>query len=127
MIFIMKRLLIVTLLFILQGCRSQNSLSPSQNTTLNKVTKSTEAKQKEGWMQKHLDDWLKNKWEKNTASFEENALNKKPQQEQNLSNSKKRGWLQYYVDKISYYNKHTKKSNSSHAKKLEKMPVIGKK
>ncbi len=90
-------------------------------------------------MQRALDDWLKNDWEKNTQGFEsskkENVTKfknvketekksdkhqKKSQKEQNS------GFLQHYVDKALYYQKMTKDDNAtSHAQEMETMPAIG--
>lgn len=144
----MKTLLTVTILLTLVGCGTQSSPTPSQNGALNKISKSSAEKKRNGWMQRHMDSWLKNDWEKNTQGFEEKKSEEvlqtdsaeetrakvpsKLQERQRSHVSKKKeqdsGFsLQHFVDKAAYYMNHEEKSTTpSHAKQLEKMPVIGK-
>ena len=139
MILVMKTLLIVTILLIFSGCASQNAPSPSQNDALNRVSKSNASTKKRGWMQEHLAFWLKEDWEKTTEEFEKKEKQKstyiktnkkadpKEQEEasKDSSTKEKSFSLQYYVNKIKYYNEHKKSSGPSHLEELEKMPVIG--
>lgn len=142
----MKTLLPVTILLIFVGCASQNTPTPTQNKALNGVSNSTAAKKKSGWMQKNLDNWLENDWEKSTKDFDEslqktktaskieekpskNNANLKQQDQKSLDNKKEEDsgfTLQHYVDKAAYYLEHKEKSNEpSHAEQLKKLPVIG--
>lgn len=133
----MKYLLVVTILLILSGCSSQNGITPSQNKALNSISPSTAEKKEPGWIQRHLESWLQNDWEKRTQGFEENtskevATDAKKLPHNATKNNKKqkngddRFALQHYVDKIDYYIKHKPKSNTpSHAKELSKLPAIG--
>ena len=81
--------------------------------TLALETTSHNSDKKSGYLQKELDDWLQTQWNP--------AVKKKD------AETKKRFELQDYVDKVSLYVKaHQSDSNTSHIKKLESMPVIGK-
>ena len=68
---------------------------------------------KEGFLQRHLDDWLENDWEPSVKERDEN---------------RSRGFkLQDYVDKAALYMKaHPSDENHSNVKKMEALPVIGK-
>ena len=146
MILVMKMLLMVTILLIFGGCASQNQPTPSQNDALNRISKSSADTKEKGYLQEHLDSWLKNDWEKNTKGFDKSDAQKSTskksaqvQQRDVVKESKKEAsveksaeeendsfTLQHYVDKIKYYNEHKKSSGHSHLEELEKMPVIGK-
>jgi len=68
-----------------------------------------------GYLQSHLDDWLKNDWEPTVAVKESEANNSKGFK------------LQDYVDKAAIYMKaHPSDENNSNVKKMETLPVIGK-
>ena len=87
-------------------------------------------------MQRHLDNWMKNDWEKHTKGFK-NAHNKKVSKKKRAKSQKKQRkpsmqsndnsfTLQHYVDKAAYYIKNKPKSNNhSHVEEIEKLPVIG--
>ena len=103
-------------------------------------------------MQRNLDEWLNDDWEKNTQDFEEKGKESQKEQSSTRSVAKEEATasdqigssdvdkadtttekedesftLQHYVDKIKYYNVHKQKSDDlSHVQELEKMPVIGK-
>jgi hypothetical protein len=49
-------------LLALAGCANKEGVSPSQNPTLNAVSKSSAAADRPGFMQRTLDDWLKEEW-----------------------------------------------------------------
>ena len=120
-------LLIVSSLYI--GCQDVSNPSPTQNEALNGVSNSNANKKNKGIMQNSLDSWLKEDWEKNTKGYDENQTKTEEVLVSKDKNTKKdeKGFLQYYVDKAFYYNKHkSKKEEKSHAKELEKLPVIGK-
>ena len=68
---------------------------------------------KSGFLQEHLDNWLKDEW---------NPAVKKKDKE-----TSKRFKLQDYVDKASLYMKaHPSDYNHSNVKQMEELPVIGK-
>ena len=92
-------------------------------------------------MQKSLDSWLKNDWEPTVSKDKE--IQKKYMQEKKETKTKtsaketqkahfvdkknKNFTLQEYVDKASAYMKAKPNDyNSSHVKKVESLPVIGK-
>jgi len=69
---------------------------------------------KSGFLQRHLDNWLKDDWEP--------AVKEKEKKE-----NSKRFRLQDYVDKAALYMKaHPNDYNNSNVKKLDALPVIGK-
>jgi len=80
-------------------------------------------------MQKSLDSWLKTAW---TPTVEKDAKVQqkymKPVDSKKYEEDKQRGFtLQEYVDKAGAYMKARPNDyNTSHAHKMESMPVIGK-
>ena len=153
MILLMKRLGLVTILLIFAGCSSsQNQPTPTQNESLNTISKSSAAKKGEkGWIQKNLDEWYEGDWKKNTKGFEEESEPKAAvssatkeeegveviQDTKNISTEEKNTQkqktksnpytLQHIVDKTEYYFEHKEKTpGPSHVEEMEKMPVIGK-
>ena len=105
------------MIFGLNGCAIDSTLSPSQNTELNVVSESQS--HKEGYMQEHLDRWLKNEWEPTVKSVDK-KYKKKKQKNKSFS-------IQEYVDKaILYHKKHPLDENASYYNKLNHLPVIGK-
>ncbi len=141
----MKQLIILLnsllLAFVLSNCTSSIKATPSQNTALNSISNSNASEKKEGAMQKSLDSWLKNDWEPTVSKDKE--IQKKYMQEKKETKTKtsaketqkahfvdkknKNFTLQEYVDKASAYMKAKPNDyNSSHVKKVESLPVIGK-
>ena len=142
----MKQLIIISnsllLAFVLSNCGSSSAkVTPSQNTALNSISNSNAGTKKEGAMQKSLDSWLKNDWEPTVSKDKE--IQKKYMQEKKEAKSKtsakenqkshfvdkkdKNFTLQEYVDKASAYMRAKPNDyNSSHVKKVESLPVIGK-
>jgi len=142
----MKQLIIISnlllLAFVLSNCSSSSAkVTPSQNTALNSISNSNAGTKKEGAMQKSLDSWLKNDWEPTVSKDKE--IQKKYMQEKKEAKSKtsakenqkshfvdkkdKNFTLQEYVDKASAYMRAKPNDyNSSHVKKVESLPVIGK-
>jgi len=142
----MKQLIILSnsllLAFVLSNCSSSSTkLAPSQNSALNSISNSNAGTKKEGVMQKSLDSWLKNDWEPTVSKDKE--IQKKYMQEKKETKTKtsaketqkahfvdkknKNFTLQEYVDKASAYMKAKPNDyNSSHVKKVESLPVIGK-
>lgn len=47
---------------LLVGCTNQNGVSPSQNPSLNAISKSSASSHEPGIMQRSLDNWLKSEW-----------------------------------------------------------------
>jgi len=138
----MKQLIILSHSFLaltlLSGCASKTQTSPSQNSALNSVSKSSAAKKHEGVMQKSLDSWLKDDWEP-TVSKDKEIQKKYMQKKEDktlvndtkeshfVDKKNKNFTIQEYVDKASAYMKaKPDDSNNSNVKKLESMPVIGK-
>ena len=100
-------ILSIFVIFSSVGCSSH---APSlQNKT-------TAVKEKQGgFLQKKLDSWLVESWEPDTQEVEE-----KYKEDKSFK-------LQKYVEKMELYaKKHPLDINSSHYKKLEHLPVIGK-
>jgi len=147
----MKQLITIThslvAILILGGCASNNKMvTPSQNSALNSVSKSTAAVKKEGIMQKSLDSWLKTDWEptinkdkkiqkkylkKETANdLDTNNTNNtttEKKEDKYVEREDKNFTLQEYVDKAEAYSKaHSSDKQESNVKKLDAMPVIGK-
>lgn len=138
----MKQLIIISQAFLaltlLSGCASKTHTSPSQNSALNSISKSSAAKKHEGAMQKSLDSWLKDDWEPTVSKDKE--IQKKYMKEEKgdtlvnetkeshfVDKENKNFTIQEYVDKAAAYMKaKPDDSNNSNVKKLESMPVIGK-
>jgi len=142
----MKNLIYVTVILTFVGCSSPQ-VAPSQNDALNAISKSNASTKKDGAMQRALDDWLENDWEKNTKGFEETkqteavettrtnndedvkenfSEEKRVKKTTSSSNNNESFTLQHYVDKAKYYMEHKKTHTKSHVKELEALPVIGK-
>ena len=142
----MKTIQTVTILtafsIVFAGCQSVKQPTPSQNSALNTISKSSAAKKQNYALQRSLDHWLATDWKENTKGFEAQHKQKSqiksatqpqtPQQQKEKQSSvtkkdktTKGGFLQYYVDKFVYYQEHLPKT-PSHVEELEKMPVIGK-
>ena len=101
----MKQLIQLILTFItifMTACSTSQPIQSSHNSDKD-----------EGFLQKHLNDWLKNDWEPTVKDVDKN--------------SSKRFKLQDYVDKAAVYMKaHPSDENNSNVKKMETLPVIGK-
>ena len=134
---ILSTSLIVILTF--SNCSSsKSSVTPTQNSALNTITKSNASTNKEGAMQKSLNSWLINEWEPTISKDDEikqkymqkkKVVDKKTGKEKEIYVEKKEKnfTLQEYIDKAAVYNKaHPSDYNSSHVKKVESLPVIGK-
>ena len=124
---------------LLIGCTSKPSVSPSQNSALSNITNSNKT-EKNGYMQKSLDSWLKNDWEPTLQAEEKHSqkVQKKrdvviqeekiaPIKEKNSTKDDESFTLQKYVDKASIYMKAKKTDEkSAHYKQIESLPAIGK-
>jgi hypothetical protein len=112
-------ILLVNIMLCLHGCATQRAVHTSQNCDLNKISNS-KGEKKAGYMQKSLDNWLKNDWMPTLK-------NDKKIQKKYLKNKKNNFTLQEYVDKASAYMK-AKPADYEHSnvKKLKSLPVIGK-
>jgi hypothetical protein len=101
----MKQLIQLNLTLIalfLSACTTQTAAPTSHNSD-----------KTSGFLQKHLDNWLETEWD--------------PSVKEKDKETQERFRLQDYVDKASLYMQaHPSDENSSHIKKLESMPVIGK-
>ena len=129
---------LITVLTFTSCSTSKTEVAPSQNSALNSITKSNAQPSKGGAMQKSLDSWFNNDWEPTVEKDKE--IQKKYMQKEKVVDKKsgkqkevyvetkdKPFTLQEYVDKAAVYNKaHPSDYNSSHAKKVESLPVIGK-
>jgi len=141
----MKQLILIShsflALILLSGCASKTQTSPSQNSALNSVSKSSAAKTHEGVMQKSLDSWLKDDWEPTVSKDEK--IQKKYMKKQVVKKGENNTTteevskytesedgnftLQELVDKAAAYMKaKPDDSNNSNIKKLQSIPVIGK-
>jgi hypothetical protein len=142
----MKQLIITSnaifLALVLSNCSSSKvEVTPSQNSELNKISKSNASRKKPGAMQRSLDSWLKDDWEPTVSK--DKKIQQKYMQEEKIDTKKKESsttkkkhyvekkdknfTLQEYVDKASAYMeaKPTHKEESN-VKKMESLPVIGK-
>ena len=118
----MKKIIIIIstnlILLSFTACNSHKGVNPSQNSALNSVSASKKSKEN-GTMQKNLDHWIKNDWDKITQEDE-----KIKQRDENKSRDFR---LQDYVEKAMVYHKNKKKSHvESHVEKVNKLPIIGK-
>lgn len=138
----MKQLIIIShailALTILSGCASKTQTSPSQNSALNSISKSSAARKHEGAMQKSLEDWIKDDWEPTVSK--DKVIQKKYMKEEKgetlvnetkeshfVDKENKNFTIQEYVDKAAAYMRAKPNDyNTSNVKKLESMPVIGK-
>jgi len=73
-------------------------------------------KTQKGWMQEHLDAWLKQDWEPTTRE-----VSKKYDKNKKSDSFT----LQKFVDKAVAYSHAHPDMNNSHIKKLNKLPAIG--
>ena len=116
---ISKNSLILSLVF-LSGCATNTTVAPSQNKALNSVTNSNAKKEKSYWMQSHLDNFFEKKW--NPAMKRDKNIQKKYGKKEGKSFT-----LQEFVDKQAAYKKvDLTDASKSNVKKLESMPIIGK-
>ena len=146
-------LLYSSVVFVLCGCTSHPDVSPSQNPSLRSVSPNATGISKEGYMQRNLDQWLKEEWTPMTegspsspvpsASAEQplsapsvstesaptvpNVQITSPKVEESTPFT-----LQKYADKWKVYleNKEKMKAGKvqepSHLQQMESLPVIGK-
>ena len=124
---------------LLIGCTSKPAVSPSQNNELSNITNPNKT-EKNGYMQKSLYSRLKNDWEPTVEAKAKNP--KKVQKKRDVVIQEEKTTLikektsvednesftlQKYVDKASIYMKANKTDeNSTHYKKMESLPAIGK-
>ena len=155
----MKHLMIkLTLTFIASslvvGCSALSSSAPSSNDALNSIS-SSNGKEKDGAMQRVMDDWFNNDWTP-TVSADKEIQEKYMKVDNKTTKDVKQTYirkdgstkvvykdgtekvhyvekddrpftLQEYVDKASAYRKaHPNDYEHSNVKKLESMPIIGK-
>ncbi|MDH4945210.1 hypothetical protein [Sulfurimonas sp. C5] len=128
----------------LSGCTTSTGTSANNGNMKNDISATTINK-KAGFMQRSLDNWLKEDWsptvekdpeiqkkymkqevvveeEQNTTTSQETT------QEVKYTENKERSFtLQEYVDKaVAYQKAKPNDENSSHVKQMESLPVIGK-
>ena len=112
-----KNIIILSTLviFSISGCATY-AQSPQSKSTKHNVISEKIASKKKGYLQKHLDNWLKNEWEPTIKKVTK------------VTNGKEDSFtLQKYVDKAEVYAKeHPLNEENAHYKKLESLPVIGK-
>jgi hypothetical protein len=110
---------LLPLLAILSACTTNEHLHPSQNAQVNLLADHKQAKEN-GFLQNNLDSWLNDEW---TPNIEKNETIK------SMNKNEQRNFtLQEYVDKMTVYLKeHNSSYQNSHIKKIDAMPVIGKK
>jgi len=139
----MKHLILTNLVLIsiafFSGCGSKDMVAPSQNSALNSISNSN-GKEKDGYMQRIMDDWLSNDWTP-TISKDKDIQKKYMRRDGSTKVVYKDGreeikyvekddkpfTLQEYVDKAAAYRKaHPNDYEHSNVRKLEGMPVIGK-
>jgi len=128
--------LTISAFILLSSCATNAPVTPSQNSDLNKISNSN-GKERSGFMQKSLDNWLKNEWTP-TVNKDKNIQKKylkkvdtkersNTTEEKYVENKERNFTLQEYADKVVAYMKaHSDDEKESHTKKLESMPVIGK-
>ena len=123
-------------LVLFTACSTSQDISPSQNSALNKISKSNATTDK-GSMQSLLDNFLQNEWTETLSKDKE--IQKEYMQEIEVTDANgtvskkyvekedKPFSIQEYVDKRAAYIKaHPSDHNKSNVHKLEMMPVIGK-
>lgn len=116
---VMKTLIMtISLALLFTSCSKVDGANPSQNKALNTIAGKNE-KQKSGYMQQKLDNWIERDW---TPTVEKNESIK----EKNKDES--RGFtIQEYVDKIKLYtSEQNTTQNESHSQKIKSLPVVGK-
>jgi len=157
----MKQLIIISqallTLSFFSGCVANSTATPpSQNKTLNSITKSNAAKEKDGAMQRSLDNWLHNDWsptvaknkevqekymeiekvqestkttsiKENTNNIDKKTTSKKKTTVKYVEKEDRPFTLQEYVDKAAaYIEEKPNDYENSNVKKLESLPAIGK-
>jgi len=140
----MKQLTIISLTLLIallsSGCSSSVEVTPSQNKTLNNISKSNASRKKDGAMQRALDSWLKKDWTPTVSQDKEiqkkymekkkeeksNTLAEKTKESQFIDKKNKNFTIQEYIDKAAAYMKAKPNDyNNSNVKKLNSLPVIG--
>ena len=117
---LMNKTVITLSLLALVGCSSTPSVSPSEGKALNSISKSNISKKKSYFFQKQIDGFVDDEWRETV--LEDKEIKEKYEDKKDRSFT-----LQEFVDKNKvYYKKKENNSASSHAAKLESMPIIGK-
>ena len=104
----------------------------AQNTMKN-ITPSGTSVKKEGYLQKSLDKWMTNDWDKTHETIRKEEKKQKPQYNVKSEPAKKSEatdsfTLQHYVDKWDRYLREKEKggeSSPSHYRKMQHLPAIG--
>ena len=108
----------IVIALLLSSCSSNKQVNPSQNSTLNSISKSSQKSEK-GSMQNNLDKWLQDEWEP--------SVRKDTKTQEKYGDKSRDFKLQEYVDKASIYLKeHNATDENSHSQKVQTLPVIGK-
>lgn len=117
---LIKRTTIMLSLTLFTGCVTSPKVAPSQNKSLNSISKSNAVKKKSYFLQNQTDYFLENEWK-------ETVLEDKEIKEKYEENENKSFTLQEYVDKAEVYSgKKPSDDNTSNVTKMESLPVIGK-
>ncbi|SFV50432.1 hypothetical protein MNB_SM-4-1560 [hydrothermal vent metagenome] len=110
---LIKRTTIILSLTLFTGCVTSPKVSPSENKTLNSISKSNASKKKSYFLQNQTDAFLENEWK-------ETVTENKDKKDKSFS-------LQEYVDKVEVYSgKKPSDDTTSNVTKMESLPVIGK-
>ncbi|HIP19667.1 MAG TPA: hypothetical protein EYG70_00920 [Sulfurimonas sp.] len=117
---LIKKTFIILSLTLFTACVTVPKVTPSQNKSLNSISKSNASKKKSYYMQKEMDDFLKNEWR-------ETVLQDKEIKEKYEDKKEKTFTLQEFVDKAEVYSdKRPSNESISNVTKVQSLPVIGK-
>ena len=129
---------IIIAAFVLAGCATNATVSPSQNPSLQAVSPNTAATSEGGVMQRSLDTWLKDEWTPLTTpkaaqqSKEGTTKNTEVASTTSKVEDEKPFTLQSFADKWKVYHENEAKMNegkpkeASHIDAVNALPVIGK-
>ncbi|MDP3302214.1 MAG: hypothetical protein Q8S36_09645 [Sulfuricurvum sp.] len=128
---------IIIAAFILAGCATNATVSPSQNPSLQAVSPNTAADSQGGTMQRSLDTWLKEEWTPLTAPVATRPKEDATQRVEvdstaSKAEDEKPFTLQSFADKWKVYHeneakmKEGKPKEASHIDAVNALPAIGK-
>ena len=125
---------IIIAAFILLGCSTNVTVSPSQNPSLQAVSPNTAAASEGGAMQRSLDTWLKEEWTPLTTpkAVQSKESATKSVEVASKAEDEKQFTLQSFADKWKVYHENEAKMNegkpkeASHIDAVNALPVIGK-
>jgi outer membrane PBP1 activator LpoA protein len=128
---------IIIAAFILAGCATNATVSPSQNPSLQAVSPNTAADSQGGAMQRSLDTWLKEEWTPLTAPAATRPKEDATQRVEvdstaSKAEDEKPFTLQSFADKWKVYHeneakmKEGKPKEASYIDAVNALPAIGK-